>query len=145
MGQQQLLLIAISVILVGVSIAVGVTQFRSSAVDTNRQAIISDLINLAAKAQRYYKTPTTLAGGGQDFGGFALSPADTGNTNGSYSISTIVPADTNFVAGSVEKLEISCHTLYITACGKEVGNDNVNAVKAFLTVTPSITTTTILN
>ncbi|NIS38712.1 hypothetical protein GWN26_11755, partial [Candidatus Saccharibacteria bacterium] len=52
MGQQQLLLIVLSVIIVGVAIAVGVNMFQSSAVDANRQAMITDLVNYSAKAQR---------------------------------------------------------------------------------------------
>ncbi|MEJ2050038.1 MAG: hypothetical protein P8Y60_09420, partial [Calditrichota bacterium] len=62
MGQQQLLLIVLGIIIVGIAIAVGVNMFQSSAVETNRQAMISDLANLAAKAQRYYRTPTELGG-----------------------------------------------------------------------------------
>ena len=72
MGQQQLLLIVLGIIIVGIAIAVGVTTFRSSAVDANRAQVISDLNNLAAKAQRYYRTPTSMGGGGQDFNGFAV-------------------------------------------------------------------------
>ena len=57
MGQQQLLLIVLSVIIVGVAVSVGVTQFQSSAMDSNRQAVIADLVNYASKAQRFFRTP----------------------------------------------------------------------------------------
>jgi hypothetical protein len=65
MGQQQLLLIVLGVIIVGIAIAVGISMFKSSAVDANRSAVASDLANLASKAQRYYRTPVELGGGGQ--------------------------------------------------------------------------------
>ncbi len=84
MGQQQLLLIVLGVIIVGIAIAVGISMFKSSAVDANRNAIAGDLANLASKAQRYYRTPVELGGGGQSFANFALSPLDTSNANGSY-------------------------------------------------------------
>jgi Tfp pilus assembly protein PilE len=73
MGQQQLLLIVLGVIIVGIAIAVGISMFKSSAVDANRSAVSSDLTNLASKAQRYYRTPVELGGGGQNFKDFALA------------------------------------------------------------------------
>ncbi|MBI2417017.1 MAG: hypothetical protein HYV28_03805, partial [Ignavibacteriales bacterium] len=59
MGQQQLLLIVLGVIIVGIAIVVGINLFRASAIDANRNGVISDLNNLAAMAQQYYKKPTT--------------------------------------------------------------------------------------
>ncbi len=53
MGQQQLLLIILGVIIVGIAVAVGITMFQDNAVDQNRSAVIADLTTLAAKAQRY--------------------------------------------------------------------------------------------
>ena len=145
MGQQQLLLIVLGVIIVGVAIAVGVTQFRSSAIDFNRQAVISDLTNFAAKAQRFYRTPTTLAGGGQDFNSFALSAIDTGNANGSFSITTTAPTGATFVAGDNSGISATSQTMYIIGCGKETGNDASNPVKVYATVSADQIATAILN
>jgi Tfp pilus assembly protein PilN len=50
MGQQQLLLIILGVIIVGIAVAVGITMFQDNAVDQNRSAVIADLTTLAAKA-----------------------------------------------------------------------------------------------
>jgi Tfp pilus assembly protein PilE len=145
MGQQQLLLIVLGVIIVGVAIAVGVTQFKSSAVDSNRQAVIGDLVNLAAKAQRFYRTPTSLAGGGQNFNTFYLTASDTGNANGSYSVTTDAPTALTYSAGSVTAVSASASTIYIVGCGKETGNDATNKVKVYATVTADNITTSILN
>ena len=95
MVQQQLLLIILGVIIVGIAVAVGITMFQDNAVDQNRTAVIADLTSLAAKAQQYFAKPTTLGGGGNSFSG--LSADDTGlgilastafttNSNGTYSI-----------------------------------------------------------
>ncbi len=145
MGQQQLLLIVLGVIIVGIAIAVGVTMFQSSAVDANRQAVISDLANLAAKAQRYYRTPSELGGGSQSFDNFALSPLDTGNANGSYSLTTTQPSGASYVKGSIDPVTNTSGTVYIVGCGKETGNDGTNPVKAYITVTPTSMSTSILN
>ncbi len=130
MGQQQLLLIVLSVIIVGVAIAVGVTQFRSSAVDSNRQAVIGDLVNLAAKAQRYFRTPEQLGGGGQDFIKFDLSSIESSNANGTYIISDSTANTT---------------TIEIQGTGTETGNDDTNPVQATVTVTADAITTVIDN
>ncbi len=144
MGQQQLLLIVLSVIIVGVAIAVGVTQFQSNAVDSNRQAVISDLVNYAAKAQRYYRTPSQLGGGSQNFSGFALSPLDTSNANGTYAATTTKPSGATAVTGSVTAVG-SATTVYIVGSGKETGDDGSNPVKAYAKVTADSITTTKLN
>ncbi len=145
MGQQQLLLIVLGVIIVGVAIAVGVTQFQSSAIDSNRQQLISDLVNFAAKAQRFYRTPAQLGGGSQNFDNFYLSPIDTGNANGSYSLTTTQPTGSSYVSGNTTPVSSSSGTIYIVGCGKETGDDQSNPVKAYVAVTPNNITTTILN
>ena len=145
MGQQQLLLIVLGIIIVGIAIAVGVTTFRSSAVDANRAQVISDLNNLAAKAQRFYRTPGSMGGGGQDFLAFSISALDTGNANGSYSVTTTAPTGQAYVAGSTTAVAASAQTVYIVGCGTEKGDDATNQVKAFVTVTPDNVTAQKLN
>ncbi len=145
MGQQQLLLIVLGIIIVGIAIAVGVTMFQSSAIDTNRQSMISDLANLAAKAQRFYRTPTQLGGGAQDFQNFKLSPIDTGNANGSYSVTTTAPNSPDFASGSTTKIGSAADSIFIVGCGKEQGDDGANPVKAYVAVHATSIQTTILN
>ncbi|GMU86564.1 MAG: hypothetical protein AMXMBFR48_18060 [Ignavibacteriales bacterium] len=88
MGQQQLLLIVLGVIIVGISVVVGINLFQSSAVQANRDAVIADLNSLASQAMQYYKKPTTMGGGGNSFVGFALPTGMGSNANGTYTIST---------------------------------------------------------
>jgi Tfp pilus assembly protein PilE len=104
MGQQQLLLIILGVIIVGIAVAVGITMFQDNAVDQNRSAVISDLTTLAAKAQQYYAKPTTLGGGGNSFVGLTAdatglgllaSVAFTNNANGTYTITVAGTANPN--------------------------------------------------
>jgi len=93
MGQQQLLLIILGVIVVGIAVAVGITMFTDNAVSANKDAVTNDLVNLASRAQQFYRRPTAL-GGGQ--GSFILLDASSlskltskpTNSNGTYSILT---------------------------------------------------------
>jgi Tfp pilus assembly protein PilE len=95
MGQQQLLLIILGVIVVGIAVAVGITMFQDNAVSANRDAVTNDLVNLASRAQQYYRRPTALGGGGNSFvgltadaAGLAKLTSKSTNANGTYSIMT---------------------------------------------------------
>jgi len=50
MGQQQLLLIVLSVIIVGIAVVVGINMFSASAASSNLEAVSNDLLNLASRA-----------------------------------------------------------------------------------------------
>jgi len=95
MGQQQLLLIVLSVIIVGIAVVVGIQMFSASSASSNLEAVTGDLLNLASRAQQFYVKPSGLGGGGNSFSGLTanaagiekLTPKAT-NDNGTYSIST---------------------------------------------------------
>jgi len=78
MGQQQLLLIVLGVIIVGIAIVVGINLFNANAEESAKDTMASEGTNLAALAQQFYKKPLALGGGGNTFdeGG----PAGTGFT-----------------------------------------------------------------
>lgn len=71
MGQQQLLLIVLGVIIVGIAIVVGINLFNANAEESTKDTIVSEGTNLGAMAQQYYKKPTAMGGGGNSFNGFA--------------------------------------------------------------------------
>lgn len=58
MGQQQLLLIVLGVIVVGIAVVVGINLFNANAESSAKDTIISEGTNLGALAQQYYKKPT---------------------------------------------------------------------------------------
>jgi hypothetical protein len=92
MGQQQLLLIILGVIIVGIAIAVGISMFSSSSVQSNKDAIVNDLNNLAADAYQYKIRPTTMGGGGGNYGGYTVRAVLASNANGTYTPTTAVAA-----------------------------------------------------
>jgi Tfp pilus assembly protein PilE len=111
MGQQQLLLIILGVIVVGIAVAVGITMFQDNAVSANRDAVTNDLVNLAARAQEYYRRSKGLGGGGNSFvgltadaAGLAKLTSKSTNANGTYSIMTAGTATSVVLKGvGVEK------------------------------------------
>jgi len=84
MGQQQLLLLVLSAIIVGVSIVVGINMFATNAYQANRENLIQEAVTIGAKAQEWYRKPTMLGGGGRTFATLTNltsigSPANTAN------------------------------------------------------------------
>jgi len=86
MGTQQLLLIVVGVILIGIMIAVGLFMFRDQAAATNRDALANDLVHHAAAAQQYYRVPRAFGGGQRSFDGLTMAKitSKTINSNGTY-------------------------------------------------------------
>jgi hypothetical protein len=102
MGQQQLLLIVLGVIIVGIAVVVGINLFNANAEEATKDGIVSDCTNLGAMAQQHYKKPGSMGGGGNTFDGTGLNgvawaiPANLLTTaNGTYGI-------TNLAAQQVE-------------------------------------------
>jgi len=90
MGQQQLLLIVLGVIVVGIAVVVGINLFNANAEEANKDGIVSDATNLGAMAQQFYKKPPSMGGGGNTFTGWnQLWVENTGldsTANGTYAI-----------------------------------------------------------
>jgi hypothetical protein len=99
MGQQQLLLVILVTIIVGIATVVAINTFGAAADSANVDAVRQDVAQIAAAAQGYYMKPEMLGGGGRSFVGitfdhFAFPAAgitDDGdiaeNENGRYVIS----------------------------------------------------------
>ena len=67
MGQQQLLMVVLSMVLVGVAIVVGLTMVQVNAMDHTRATLTQDLLHFAGKARGYYWRPSYLGGAHRDF------------------------------------------------------------------------------
>jgi hypothetical protein len=125
MGQQQLLLIILGTIIVAIAIAVGITMFKSSAVDSARDAVAFDVQSLGASAQRFYRMPRFMGGGERSFRKrdgtlidiYGLTPQPA-NANGHYYVDAALS---------------SSDTLVIIGKGHEVVGTDTVEVHAFVT------------
>lgn len=121
MGQQQLLLIILGVIIVGVAIAVGISMFSGQSVAANRDAIITDLNNLGADGYQFKIRPTSMGGGGGTYAGYAVPNAyGANNPNATYSITTQTATQLSLLA---ESKQVDAAEVTITFDG----NGNVTA------------------
>jgi len=88
MGQQQLLLIVLGVIIVGIAVVVGISVFTASSSSSNQDAVISDLQNIAANAQQWFRKPAGMGGGNNSFANYVIPASMDTTANGTYSIKT---------------------------------------------------------
>ncbi len=100
MGQQQLLLIILGVIIVGIAIAVGITMFGSTSVSSNRDAIVNDLQNLSANAYQFKIRPLTMGGGGGAYTNFQIPLPMRPNQNATYTTPSISALSISFTGTS---------------------------------------------
>ena len=102
MGQQQLLLIILGVIIVGIAIAVGLSLFAANSVQSNKDAIINDINNIAANAYQFYIRPTSMAGGGSSYTGgtgYKIPARMSSNDNATYELTPAPTATTVTILG----------------------------------------------
>lgn len=64
MGQQQLLLIVLGVILVGVAVVLGIQYFSVGAEEGAKDELVAHSLTIGANAQEWYKKPVEMGGGG---------------------------------------------------------------------------------
>jgi hypothetical protein len=120
MGQQQLLLLILSAIIVGIAIVMGINMFGENAVQANQDAVMQDVLTIASRAQGWFRRPAQLGGGGRSFAAFSnlsLINFDSTTENGDYSVGS--PTAPSFV---------------LTAVGKEDGDGDGTPMTATLTV-----------
>ena len=106
MGQQQLLLVILVTIIVGIATVVAINTFGSAADQANIDAVTNDVATLASAAQGYFMRPEMLGGGSRSFTGLTFEglafpangvSADSStaqNENGRYTI--VVDSQTQF-------------------------------------------------
>jgi hypothetical protein len=127
LGQQQLLMIVLAIIIVGIAIAISVQLFKSNAIESKRDLLIEETNSLAAMAIQYYKKPQAMGGGGRSFMGWEVPSQMVQTFNG------------NFMRAVVSATEV-----VITGTGSEAVTDT-DSIKVETTVRPDGIFTEIIN
>ena len=124
MGQQQLLLIVLGLVVVSVAVVLGLNMFNANMETSAQDAIAQTNQHLGTQAIAFYNKPTDLGGGGKSFVGFTVPTNLVTTASGGY------VATPN---GAVDCVIIGTPL---------VGNDYTWTIKT--TVTPTSVTTVIV-
>lgn len=110
MGQQQLLLVILVTIIVGIATVVAINTFGSAADSANLDAVRQDVASIAAAAQGYYMKPGMLGGGGQDFTDVSFnSMAFPGNVNAAGDVAQNENGRYEITSTATDQFEVTAH------------------------------------
>jgi Tfp pilus assembly protein PilE len=99
MGQQQLILLILVTIIIGIATVVALNVFGTSASNANFNAVRQDMLTIAASSQGWYIKPESMGGGGKSFAGMKFTDINfpfkklstdglqAANMNGTYVLS----------------------------------------------------------
>lgn len=135
MGTQQLLLIVLGVIIVGIAIAVGITIFNNQSYNANQQAVSSELNTYGSMVLQWWKTPAAQGGAGK--GG----TAGTLVTGDSAKIATFIGLPSTTETGAYSVQTAADATTVVILKGK--GNEKKGGVFPVVTTTINLLTDTI--
>ena len=107
MGQQQLLLLVLGIVIVGLAVVVGIQAFGENQKKANSDALVNDAVRIASDAQAWKLKPAAFGGGGDANGmtGFTLEGvgydiaggSDSGKYDNLNGVFDIAPAATSLV------------------------------------------------
>ena len=121
MGQQQIMLIVLGVIVVGIAISIGISQFGAQSASSNKDAITSTLTSLAANAFQYKLRPSTLGGGSGLYTNYQL-PAKLANDDDALYAVTAITSTTVTITGTSK-----INTLWVATCiGDDTGKTTIS-------------------
>lgn len=141
MGQQQLLLVILVTIIVGIATVVAINTFGSAADNASIDGARQDIAQIGASAQAYYMRPAMMGGGDRDFSAIDFSEISFGadsltnsdltahNTYGDYVISAR-SADTFVVTATIPvdtDDDNSDDTIAALVCADDIAIADVNA------------------
>lgn len=98
MGQQQLLLVILGIIIVGVAVMLAISIYQQKAVENKTDVILNETQYLASLAIQYYKKAKTFGGGEYNYQGWTIPEEFDSTNNGFYSVQ-INPPDECTITG----------------------------------------------
>jgi len=111
MGQQQLLLIVLGVIIVGVAIVAGIGLFNAGAEESAKDELVSQSLTIGSNAQQFYRRPLAMGGGGNTFDqggiggvGYTIPPKMESTANGIYETTVVEEQEVEITATPIEPL-----------------------------------------
>ena len=114
MGQQQLLLLVLGIVIVGLAVVVGIQAFGENQKKANSDALVNDAVRIASDAQAWVLKPNAFGGGDGDFTNVTFDALGYSATGGVY---TNLNGKYNLTVDSATQITID-------ACDEQAGFDN---------------------
>jgi hypothetical protein len=133
MGQQQLLLIVLGVIVVGIAVVAGINLFSSSHDSSIKDELVSQCMAIGANAQQFFIKPSSMGGGNNTF-----NTGGTGNAGYTIPVSMQSTQNGTYAAGTVTATSFTIVATPKVVAGKSYSFANVTCV-----VSPTTMTTTV--
>ena len=131
MGQQQLLLLVLGIVIVGLAVVVGIQAFGENQKKSNADALVNDVVRIASDAQAWNLKPAAFGGGAGAFTGLSFEQLGYVSALGVY---------TN-LNGEFQLSGIAAGTVTITACDEQTTFDNLIVADITGTAPTDIATT----
>ena len=133
MGQQQLLLLVLGIVIVGLAVVVGIQAFGENQKKANADALVNDAIRIASDAQAWKLKPEAFGGGANgdpdDFSGFTLEKVGYTVASGVYTnlngTFTITASTTSLIIAAVSDATLA-NTVTVTVVGTDT--DDISTV-----------------
>jgi hypothetical protein len=131
MGQQQLLLLVLGIVIVGLAVVVGIQAFGENQKKANADAMVNDGVRIVSDAQAWALKPQAFGGpaDGEDLSdvtfldlGYDGTATAYENLNGEYTLA----ASGAGILITGESINGEGNTVYVQACGTDP--DQVNTV-----------------
>jgi len=132
MGQQQLLLIVLGVIVVGIAVVAGINLFGASHDEAVKDELVSQCMAIGANAQQFFIKPASMGGGDNTF-----------NTGGTGNAGYIIPVNMRTTSnGGYAGVSVAA-SYTITATPKAIAGKTYNFSTITCLVSPTTITTTV--
>jgi len=76
----------LGILIVGIAIAIGISQFGAQSTESNKDALTSNLVSLAANAYQFKIRPSTLGGGSGSYTNYQIPAKMMADDDGNYSV-----------------------------------------------------------
>jgi len=146
MGQQQLLLLVLGIVIVGLAVVVGIQAFSENQKQANADMMVNDAIRIASDAQAWKLKPGAFGGGASATNWTGLNFGQLGYTEGDQGLhpGTDAEADQYESLNAVYDIELDGADMTITGTSFDAAGDALNTVVVVVDgTTPSDITTTI--
>lgn len=146
MGQQQLLLLVLGIVIVGLAVVVGIQAFSENQKKANADALVNDAIRIASDAQAWKLKPAAFGGGASASNWTGLSLLQLGYEVGDQTGGGTAESDQYENLNGIFDLSASGATLTIDANSYESdGTTVLNHIVVAVTGTEPADITTSIN